>query len=88
MTSSSFRVDSEGYLTVADGDLDRDSPASAVLDFQAFAREFAGARRASAPVSVRVTLEDVNDNAPVLGAVGDVALPAGNRRRTIAKVED
>jgi hypothetical protein len=47
-----------------------------------------GLRKASAPVAVKVILRDVNDNAPVLAAVGDVALPAGSSRRTIATVSD
>jgi len=35
---------------------------------------------------MKVILRDVNDNAPVLAAVGDIALPAGSSRRTIARV--
>ncbi len=43
-------------------------------------------RKASSPVSLTVRLEDVNDNAPILAAIKDVTLAAGNAKRRIAKV--
>ena len=88
LTTTSFRVDGEGYLVVDEANLDRDAPNEAVLKFQVFVREVSGSRKSSSPVALTVELTDENDNAPVIeNGVEDVSLPAGSSRRQISKLE-
>lgn len=42
---------------------------------------------ASAPVSIVVTLNDVNDNAPVLPIIPPISVPAGDVRRHVMNVK-
>lgn len=41
---------------------------------------------ASAPISLAVTLNDLNDNAPRLPLISPISLQAGENRRQIIKV--
>ncbi|XP_059097736.1 cadherin-99C-like isoform X2 [Tigriopus californicus] len=86
MTTNFFTVDEEGYLVVNDENLDRDPPNEDKLNFQIYAREADGARNTSAPLSMTINIQDVNDNAPSLASIRDVVLAAGTSRRVIAKL--
>lgn len=86
MTTNFFSVDDEGYLVVNDEKLDRDPPNEDKLNFQIYAREADGARNTSAPLSMTINIEDVNDNPPSLASIRDVILAAGTSRRVIAKL--
>lgn len=76
-TSHAFKVNKDGYVYVNAPGLDRDAPpsqqqqqqhADAVHRFQVTARQVgvaqSSARSMSSPVSINVTLLDLNDNAP------------------------
>jgi hypothetical protein len=85
MTTSSFMIDSDGFLVVNQANLDRDPPNENRLSFQVFVRELVNdAPKSSAPVTVTVNLKDINDNAPILEAIRDISLVAGSSKRNIA----
>ena len=50
------------------------------------AREDLPNGKASAPVTIRVNLNDLNDNAPILPSIPPVVIQAGNSRRRIAQL--
>ncbi|XP_055588402.1 cadherin-99C isoform X2 [Uranotaenia lowii] len=85
VTTPSFVVSKEGILQVNEEGLDRDPPNPGKYRFQVVARE-ANGNAASAPMSLTVTLNDVNDNAPKLAMVAPVSLTAGDGRRLVTKV--
>lgn len=65
--------------------LDRDPPSPGRFRFQVIAREKTGIA-ASTPLSFVVTLNDVNDNAPLLPMVPPITVQAGEARREVIKV--
>lgn len=85
LTTPSFLVAKSGYLVVNEVDLDRDPPSPGVYRFQLVVRE-AVSNAASAPLSMTVTLIDVNDNAPKLPIYEPVSITAGDGRRFVAQV--
>ncbi|KAH0819236.1 hypothetical protein GEV33_003555 [Tenebrio molitor] len=86
LTTPFFIIDKNGHLLVNENNLDRDPPNPGRFKFQVVAREKSGAA-ASAPMSVTVHLNDVNDNAPMLPIVAPVAVPAGDVRRKVAAIK-
>lgn len=86
LTTNFFSVDPEGYLIVNKDNLDRDPPSPGKFRFQVIAREKLGSA-ASAPVSLLVNLNDVNDNAPRLPMIPPIQIQAGEARRQIVKIE-
>lgn len=85
LTTNFFRIEN-GVLTVNEENLDRDPPSPGKFRFQVVAREKNG-NAASAPLSLTVTLSDVNDNTPRLPMVPPVSVQAGDGRREVIKVE-
>ncbi|XP_026273024.1 cadherin-99C [Frankliniella occidentalis] len=85
MTTNFFRIEN-GVLTVNEENLDRDPPSPGKFRFQVVAREKNG-NAASAPLSLTVTLEDINDNAPRLPMVPPVSVQAGDGKREVIRVE-
>ncbi|XP_062702056.1 cadherin-99C-like isoform X1 [Aedes albopictus] len=85
VTTPSFIVSKHGILQVNEEGLDRDPPSQGKYRFQVVARE-ANGNAASAPMSLTVHLNDVNDNAPKLTMVPPVSLTAGDGRRLVTKV--
>ncbi|XP_039436004.1 cadherin-99C [Culex pipiens pallens] len=85
VTTPSFVVSKAGILQVNEEGLDRDPPSQGKYRFQVVARE-ANGNAASAPMSMTVHLNDVNDNAPKLAMVAPVTLTAGDGRRLVTKV--
>nr|XP_029722765.1 cadherin-99C isoform X2 [Aedes albopictus] len=85
VTTPSFIVSKNGILQVNEEGLDRDPPSQGKYRFQVVARE-ANGNAASAPMSLTVHLNDVNDNAPKLTMVPPVSLTAGDGRRLVTKV--
>ena len=83
ITNSQFIVSKDGVLLVNDDRLDRDPPNTGKFRFQIVAREIRG-NAASTPLSVTVSLRDVNDNAPKLNALPPISITSGNFKRTIA----
>lgn len=69
-----------------ESNLDRDPPSPGKFKFQAVAREKNGVA-ASAPVSFTVTLNDVNDNAPVLPMFPPISVPAGDAKQHVLDVK-
>ncbi|XP_063243672.1 cadherin-99C isoform X2 [Bacillus rossius redtenbacheri] len=86
LTTTFFRIDGNGTLLVNEKNLDRDPPSPGKFRFQVVARESPGTA-ASAPLSLAVTLNDVNDNAPKIPMIPPVQVPAGEGRRPIVKIE-
>ncbi|XP_076053074.1 cadherin 99C [Oratosquilla oratoria] len=86
LTSSSFKVTSEGYLVVNEAGLDRDPPNTGLYTIQVVAREKSQEGRASAPITLTVVLNDVNDNAPQLPVLPPVTVQAGDAVRKIGQV--
>lgn len=86
ITTPYFSVSKEGVLLVNEDNLDRDPPSPGKFRFQIVAREIRG-NAASTPLSVSVTLRDVNDNAPKLPMIAPVSITAGNSKRVITKVK-
>nr|CAD7398924.1 unnamed protein product [Timema cristinae] len=86
LTTNFFRVDVNGTLVVNEKNLDRDPPSPGKFRFQVVARESPG-NAASAPLSLTVTLNDVNDNAPKIPVIPPVQVQAGEGRRPIVKIE-
>lgn len=85
LTTNFFRIEN-GVLTVNEEALDRDPPSPGKFRFQVVAREKHG-NAASSPLSLTVTLTDVNDNAPRLPMIPPVSVQAGDGRREVIKVE-
>lgn len=87
-TSDAFKVNKDGYVYVNKWPLDRDlpNPMQAVHMFQVTARQLGlasmSARSISSPVSINVTLLDLNDNAPVIAnsSLVPIQLVAGDNR--------
>lgn len=69
-----------------ESNLDRDPPSPGKFKFQAVAREKNGVA-ASAPVSFTVTLNDVNDNPPVLPMFSPISVPAGDTKQHVMDVK-
>ena len=86
LTTNFFSIDSSGVLVVNEENLDRDPPSPGRFRFQVVAREKAGVA-ASAPLSFVVTLNDVNDNAPMLPMTAPITVQAGETKRVVTKVE-
>ena len=88
MTTTAFMIDANGLLIVNQAGLDRDPPNENRLSFQVFVRELQDEEnpKSSKPVTITVNLRDVNDNSPILKAVPDISIVAGNSKRNIAKV--
>ncbi|PNF18966.1 hypothetical protein B7P43_G12884 [Cryptotermes secundus] len=86
MTTSFFTIDNNGYLTVNVENLDRDPPSPGTFRFQIVAREKTGSA-ASAPLSMSVSLNDVNDNAPKLPMIPPLTIQAGENKQSVTKVE-
>lgn len=83
ITNSQFIVSKDGVLLVNEENLDRDPPNSGKFKFQIVAREIKG-NAASTPLSVTVSLRDINDNAPKLNSIPPISITAGNSKRIIA----
>ncbi|KAF2344687.1 Cadherin-like, partial [Trinorchestia longiramus] len=82
LTTGAFKVTPVGELVVAVPQLDRDSPNTPTHTFQVVAREVVeGDKRgaASDPLSLEVTLGDVNDNPPRFPLLPPVLIPAGSK---------
>ncbi|XP_012058840.1 PREDICTED: protocadherin-15 [Atta cephalotes] len=86
LTTNFFAIDPSGVLVVNEENLDRDPPSPGRFRFQVVAREKTGVA-ASSPLSFVVTLNDVNDNAPLLPMMAPITVQAGETKRQIAKVE-
>ncbi|KAH0560924.1 Cadherin-99C [Cotesia glomerata] len=84
LTTSFFGIDQSGTLIVNEENLDRDPPSPGRFRFQVIAREKTGIA-ASTPLSFVVTLNDVNDNAPLLPMVPPITVQAGEARREVIK---
>ena len=85
ITTPYFAVSKDGVLLVNEENLDRDPPSPGKFRFQIVAREIRG-NAASTPLSVTVSLKDLNDNAPKLPMITPVSITAGNSKRIITKV--
>lgn len=79
LTTPLFAV-KNGFLVVSDKGLDREK--SEKLLFQVIAREIHG-NAASSPLSVNVTLLDVNDNKPEIYEMQPVMISAGSSKRSL-----
>ena len=79
LTTPLFTV-KNGFLTVADKGVDREKAEK--LLFQVIAREIHG-NAASSPLSLNVTLLDVNDNKPEFFEMQSVMVSAGNSKRSL-----
>lgn len=85
LTTNFFAIDSSGVLVVNEENLDRDPPSPGRFRFQVVAREKTGVA-ASSPLSFVVTLNDVNDNAPLLPMTAPITVQAGETKRQVTKV--
>ncbi|XP_039297705.1 cadherin-99C isoform X1 [Nilaparvata lugens] len=85
LTTSFFQINKDGQLIVAEENLDRDPPSPGKFRFQIVAREKSGTA-ASAPLTLTVVLNDVNDNAPRLPMIAPLTVQAGETRREIVQV--
>lgn len=85
LTTPSFLVSKSGHLVVNEENLDRDAPSPGVYRFQLVVRE-AVSNAASPPLSMTVTLIDVNDNAPKLPIYEPVTIKAGDGRRFVTQI--
>lgn len=82
-TTNLFAVNKDGYLIVNDSSgIDREK--SEKLLFQVIAREIHG-NAASSPLSVNVTILDLNDNEPEIFEMQPVTISAGNSKRLLAQ---
>ncbi|XP_066951958.1 cadherin-99C isoform X2 [Macrobrachium rosenbergii] len=86
LTTTAFRVAPDGRLVVAESSLDRDPPNPGLYTFQIVARETKGNKAASAPITLTVVLNDVNDNEPRLPVYPPISVQAGSAFRNIAKI--
>ncbi|XP_064458342.1 cadherin-99C-like [Ornithodoros turicata] len=89
LTTTAFQVDNNGVLVVNEGDLDRDPPNESRYTFQVVAhqRESAPGKGSSAPLSISVNLNDVNDNSPRLPTLSPVTIQAGEGVRNVTQVQ-
>lgn len=85
LTTNFFAIDPSGVLVVNEENLDRDPPSPGRFRFQVVAREKTGVA-ASSPLSFIVTLNDVNDNAPLLPMMAPITVQAGETKKQVAKV--
>lgn len=85
LTTTFFAIDKAGTLVVNEENLDRDPPSPGRFRFQVVARERSGLA-ASSPLSFVVTLNDVNDNAPMLPMTSPITVQAGETKREVIKV--
>lgn len=85
LTTPSFQISKSGHLIVNEDGLDRDPPNPGVYRFQLVARE-ALSNAASPPLSMTVTLIDVNDNAPKFPMYDPISIKAGEGRRFVIQV--
>lgn len=85
LTTNFFAIDPSGVLVVNEENLDRDPPSPGRFRFQVVAREKTGVA-ASSPLSFVVTLNDVNDNAPLLPMMAPITVQAGETKKQVAKV--
>ncbi|XP_059611482.1 cadherin-99C [Phlebotomus argentipes] len=85
LTTPYFTVSDDGNLLVNEENLDRDPPNPGVFRFQVVSRE-KSTNVASAPLSLTVTLRDVNDNPPKLPMIAPVTIMAGDETRFVTKV--
>lgn len=86
LTTPYFTIDKENHLVVNENNLDRDPPNPEKFKFQIVAREKNGIS-ASAPVSVTVTLKDVNDNPPVLPIIPPISVPAVGDKNKVIRIQ-
>lgn len=86
LTTSFFRISGKGVLIVNEENLDRDPPSPGKFRFQILAREKGGVA-ASAPITLTVILNDVNDNPPVLPSILPITVQAGDARRQVATIK-
>lgn len=86
LTTSAFRVDSQGFLQVNVPNLDRDQPNPSTLTFHATARQLDG-RAPTSPLAISIRLIDVNDNSPKFKSMKRVLLPAGDSKRIVTQVQ-
>ncbi|GAB0100467.1 Cadherin-99C [Sergentomyia squamirostris] len=84
-TTPYFDVSPDGSVFVNEENLDRDPPNPGQYRFQVVSREKT-TNAASAPLSLTVTLRDVNDNPPKLPMIPPVAITAGDETRLVTKV--
>lgn len=83
LTTNLFAVNKDGYLIVNDSSgIDRET--SEKLLFQVIAREIHG-NAASSPLSVNVTILDLNDNEPEIFEMQAVTVSAGATKRLVAQ---
>ncbi|XP_067139114.1 cadherin-99C isoform X2 [Centruroides vittatus] len=89
LTTNSFRVNADGYLVVNEAELDRDPPNPSKYTFQVIARQVnsTNGRGASAPITLNVHLNDVNDNSPRLPSLSPVRIQAGEGVRPVTQVQ-
>lgn len=89
LTTTAFRVNAEGVLVVNEPDLDRDPPNQSVYTFQVVAHQLNSApgKGSSAPISLSVRLNDVNDNSPKLPTLSPVTIQAGDGVRNVTQVQ-
>lgn len=85
LTTPYFTVSDDEILLVNEENLDRDPPNLGVFRFQVVSRE-KSTNVASAPISLTVTLRDVNDNPPKLPMIPPVTIMAGDETRFVTKV--
>lgn len=85
LTTPSFSINKDRQLIVAAENLDRDPPNPGKFRFQIVAREKSGTA-ASAPLTLTVILNDVNDNAPRIPMIQPLTVQAGETRREIVQV--
>ncbi|KAJ2947536.1 hypothetical protein O0L34_g17324 [Tuta absoluta] len=86
LTTNYFDINKDGYLIVANENLDRDPPNPGKFRFQVVVREANGGA-ASAPLSLAVKLIDQNDNAPVIPKTQPINVPATLEAAPVYKVE-
>ncbi|KAI5636358.1 cadherin domain-containing protein [Phthorimaea operculella] len=86
LTTNYFDIDKDGYLIVANENLDRDPPNPGKFRFQVVVREANGGA-ASAPLSLAVKLIDQNDNSPVIPKTQPINVPATLEAAPVYKVE-
>lgn len=82
-TSDAFKVNKDGYVYISKAFLDRDLPNQATHKFQVTARQIGlvSSRSISSPISINVTLLDLNDNPPIImnSSLAPVHVAADNR---------
>ncbi|XP_017776968.1 PREDICTED: protocadherin-15, partial [Nicrophorus vespilloides] len=86
LTTPYFTIDKSNRLVVNENNIDRDPPNPGRFRFQVVAREKTGVA-ASAPKSLSVNLNDVNDNPPVLPIIAPVSIPAGDVKRKVMTIQ-